>query len=346
MAFRTGIKVLAGLLLAGLLMAWVLRGSDPHEIWQQFRRASVAGLILAGLLGLSHNVFRVWRWGVLLHPVRPGLPFRPMFHAVILGYLTTWTIPGRLGELVRPVLLSAREKVPLGPCMGSVLADRLLDGMAVALLFGVGTAITPLQGQAQSHAGWIRGAALVLIALVSAPLVLLILAGSLRERSERWIQSRGRALAWLWRSVLAFSQGTDALKRPGLLVRAALHTLGAWLLITVGTWVGVLACGVWISLGAMMVIMPLLALGIALPTPAGAGGYHAAMTFGLTQLFAVDEPLAIGASFLVHASSVLPVIVLGGVLLLVEGLSLPELLRAAGEVRKLGDRPTETERLP
>ena len=35
-------------------------------------------------------------------------------------------VKGSLGEVVRPTLLSAREKVPLGPCLGSVVADRLL----------------------------------------------------------------------------------------------------------------------------------------------------------------------------------------------------------------------------
>ena len=61
-----------------------------------------------------------------------------LIDAVILGYATSWVVPGRLGELVRPALLAGRQRLPLGPCLGSVVADRLLDGMAVLALFVVG----------------------------------------------------------------------------------------------------------------------------------------------------------------------------------------------------------------
>ena len=47
---------------------------------------------------LGHNVFRTWRWGALLGPVRKGVRFRPMLSAIILGYMTSWIVPGRLGE--------------------------------------------------------------------------------------------------------------------------------------------------------------------------------------------------------------------------------------------------------
>ncbi|NIM63943.1 MAG: hypothetical protein GTN89_15370, partial [Acidobacteria bacterium] len=101
-------------------------------------------------------------------PVRRGIGFRPMFVAVILGYMTRWIIPGRLGELVRPMLLSARESLALGPVMGSVVADRVLDVVAVAFLFAVGIGITPLSGQAAEHAALLKtGAILTTVAALT-----------------------------------------------------------------------------------------------------------------------------------------------------------------------------------
>jgi len=193
-------KYAVSLLLAGLLLWFVLRGTDLRLVGEQLARASLGGLVLAAAVNLGHNVFRVWRWGVLLRPVRPAIPFRPMFDAVILGYMTSWIIPGRLGELVRPALLSGREGVPLGPCLGSIVADRLLDGAAVVTLFGIGIAATPLAGEAASHVEFIRGASVLMVCGVGAVLAALLVAGRHRRRLEPWLARRGRAVAGIWRS--------------------------------------------------------------------------------------------------------------------------------------------------
>src|SRR5215510_11852849 len=167
---KEGGKALAGVLVALLLLWWVLRDKDLHAVGQALAAASIGMLVIGGLLNLGHNVFRVWRWRALLDPVREGIPFRPLFTAVIIGYLTTWVVPGRLGEVVRPALLSAREDVPLGPCIGTIVSDRLLDGATIVFLFAVGTLVTHLPGDAAPHVTAIRTSAFFLLGLVAVPL--------------------------------------------------------------------------------------------------------------------------------------------------------------------------------
>jgi uncharacterized membrane protein YbhN (UPF0104 family) len=140
--------------------------------------------------------------------------------------------------------------------------------------------------------------------------------------------------------VLALSQGVEALKRPKLLARSVLHTLGAWLMIGLSTWIGVRACGVDVPFGAILVLMPLLVLGIALPTPGGAGGYHAAMRVGLMELFGVGEPQAVCAGLLQHAAIVLPILILGALLLVIDRIPIHDLLHAARQLRDMGAAPS------
>jgi len=123
---KTALQGIGGLLLAALLLYWVLHDKDPQALSSALFRASWPALAAGAAINFAHNVFRVLRWRWLLDPVRADVPFRPMFAAVVLGYMTTWLIPGRIGEVVRPALLSAREDLPLGPCLGTVVADRLL----------------------------------------------------------------------------------------------------------------------------------------------------------------------------------------------------------------------------
>jgi len=333
-------KYLGGLLLAFALLAWVLRGTDLAAVMSHIEAIPlpglILGLVLASALNLGQNVFRVFRWRVLLEPVRAGVRFRPMFHAVILGYMTTWIIPGRLGELVRPALLSSRERLPLGACLGSVFADRVLDGVAVVVLFAVGVVAAPPIGGSASQAAAIRGGALILVVAIAIPLALLLSVSVFRERLERRLHGKTGVIPWIARSVLAVSRGLDALRDPRLLGPALLQTLLVWLTIAGATWVGLRAAGALIPPAGTLVIMPLLALGIAIPTPGGAGGYHLAMKIGLMSLYGVAEPVAVAAGFLTHLVVVIPVVLLGAVLLIVDRIPLQDLVQAARQVKALG----------
>jgi uncharacterized protein (TIRG00374 family) len=333
-------KYAGGVLLAALLLWWVVRGADPVEVWEQLKEASWSLVALSVLLNLGHNIFRVWRWRVLLQPVRAGVRFRPMFVAVIVGYMTSWAIPGRLGELVRPLLLSAREKVPLGPCLGSIVADRMLDAITVVTLFVLGTWLVPLEGRAAEYETLIRTGSLTMAAMVALFTVAMLLASSASGRFESWIERRAPAVRWIVRTTVSISTGVRALRSPRLVAELALHSALAWMAIAASTWFGVRAVGAEVSFGAILVILPLLVLGVAVPTPGGAGSYHGAVKIGL-MLFGISEVLAVSAGFLMHALVVVPVIVLGLILVWVERISWRDLMSSAAQIRTLGRPNTD-----
>jgi uncharacterized protein (TIRG00374 family) len=332
---KDGLKYAAGLALAAVLLWIVLRDVDPAQLWASVKRASVLGLLVSAVLNLSHNVFRVWRWKALLEPVRRDLHFRPMFVAVILGYMTSWTIPGRLGELVRPTLLSARERVPLGPCLGSVVADRLLDGVAIVVLFVAGIWLSPLTGEGAEYLGVIRSGSIFFIGFLTVFIGSLVVATSARAPLGRWVERRGKLLRWMGRTFLSIADGVRALREPRLLVRILVYSLLAWLVIALATWIGVRSVGADIPFGGMLVVLPILAFGVAVPTPGGAGSYHAAMAFGL-MLYHVNEVVGVSAGILMHVVITVPVILLGIVFIWTEKISWKDVIAAARRLRDLG----------
>ena len=116
--------------------------------------------------------------------------------------------------------------------------------------------------------------------------------------------------------------------------------------IGLGTWMGVRACGAAVGFADVLVIMPLLALGVAIPTPGGVGGYHALMQFGLTTLFGVDPTVAVGTGILMHLAIVIPILALGPVLLATENVSLGDLLSAIRQVKAMGAAPATAQTAP
>jgi len=333
---KQGARFLAGGLLAVFLLFLVFRGVDLGVLGRTLAGASWSLLAAAALVNLAHNGFRVWRWGALLEPVAPNLPFRPRFVAVIVGYLTTWTIPGRLGELVRPALLSVRSEVPIGPALGSVLADRLLDAGALVALCAVGLWLAPPDAQTASGVEAVRASLWFLLVAAGGFLSVLIVLSVFRQRAACWIEGRRGVLRRAGRACLSLARGVEALVRPRGAARIVVHSLLAWLAIGLATWCGVRSVGGAVSYGAVLVLLPLLALGVAVPTPSGAGSYHAAMAYGLVFLYGVPKETAVAAGLLMHLANVVPVVLLGLWFLHSERISFRDLSEAGRRVRRLG----------
>ena len=333
---RDFVKAVVGAAIAVVLLVWVFHGVGWDALLAAIRDATLAGLVMSAVLQFGHNVFRVARWKILLAPFREDVRFRPMFTAVALGYLVTWSIPGRLGEFVRPALLSSREDVPLGPCIGTVLVDRILDGVAILMLFAVGILITPLKGEAATYAGAIRAGSVTTVAVLMIVLAILVALSTRAARFESRFKGRRGPVAWTVRMVVSLARGTDALRSPARVAWILLYSLAAWVTVGLGMWVGLLACGIEIPFAGVFVMQPVLAIGVAVPTPGGAGGFHAAVKAALVYLFLVPEPLAVSASILLHLAGVVPVFVVGAVLLWVEGLSVRDLRNVGKGIQALG----------
>jgi uncharacterized membrane protein YbhN (UPF0104 family) len=110
-----------------------------------------------------------------------------------------------------------------------------------------------------------------------------------------------------------------------------------WLILSAQTWCGLRAFGIDLPFTSTFVLQNFLALGIAVPTPAGVGGYHAMGGFCLESLFGVASGAAVAAILVLHVVSVLPAMLLGGWVLVREGASLGQLLSGAPPVAVAAD---------
>jgi uncharacterized membrane protein YbhN (UPF0104 family) len=72
---------------------------------------------------------------------------------------------------------------------------------------------------------------------------------------------------------------------------------------------------------AFLLIM-MTVIGLLVPTPGGAGGFHAMVQIGLTTFFGVDHNLATGIAIAYHAVCFYPIALIGLICIPVFGLSL------------------------
>jgi uncharacterized protein (TIRG00374 family) len=332
--------------VAAALLWFFFRDLDLAAVWEAFRQASPAWIAGSLVLTVLHYILRAWRWRLLLSPIRAAVPFRSLLETVLAGYAVTFMIPGRLGEVVRPALLARREKLPLASTLTTVGLDRFLDGGALIVLLIAFLQVAPASGPGSlpaDYAGTLRRAALWLgiLFLVVAPVSLWILA---RVRT-RISHSAGRPASWRRRLaglLRSFLDGLAVLQGPRPLSGAILGSLVIWLVLAGQAWFGIRAFGIDLPYSAAFALISFLAVGIAIPTPGGAGGFHVAGQACLVLVFSVDETRAGAATLALHLISVVPAILLGGWVLVREGVSLGDLFsrgRAAADRDVAGGRP-------
>ncbi|MGV3528838.1 MAG: lysylphosphatidylglycerol synthase transmembrane domain-containing protein [Flavisolibacter sp.] len=125
-------------LALGIFFVWLSVRKINHEQWLQIKASIQSARMwliipVAGLLLLSHYS-RAMRWKILMEP----LGYKPSnfntFAAVMIGYLVNAGVP-RLGEVVKCTLLSRYEKVRADRLVGTIVMERAVDVVCLAVVF-------------------------------------------------------------------------------------------------------------------------------------------------------------------------------------------------------------------
>jgi uncharacterized protein (TIRG00374 family) len=335
----TRIQTALVLILAIALFAWFLRGADMSAVLSQIRRARPDFLLLSLVPLTCTYLARSLRWQYLLEPIGPAR-FTSAFRATVIGFAAMALLPARLGDVLRPYLLARREGFPVASTLATIVMERVLDLVAVlvllalyVLVLGGREALPPrLLGPIEASASVAAAAAVVLLGLMWTLATHPARIARLVLRSERILPTRiAHALSRLART---FSEGFAVAREARALTLAALWSFPVWLGIAAHAWLITIAFGIAMPFAGAFLLQALLVIGVAVPTPGGVGGYHAMYRLGVTAFFGASNDAGVGAALVAHASSFVPVVLLGSVFMIQDGLSLTRLQQMAGAARR------------
>jgi glycosyltransferase 2 family protein len=150
------------------LTAFVLWQADAASVWRATVHANWSWIAAAVALVLVDRALNAWRWIDLLCALTPGS--RPPFAAVLrIFFVSTFVgsfLPSVGGDAYRAYSLS-RYDVRLSQSAASVLMDRVLGVLAIALLGAVALAAGPDVGASRAAAVSIGAAAAVCAAVAA-----------------------------------------------------------------------------------------------------------------------------------------------------------------------------------
>ena len=293
----------------------VFRALDPATLGAALAQANLFYVLPAVAVYFVGVWLRSLRWRLLLGPVLPPerrakVSTAYLFRIMVIGFTVNNVLPARLGELARAWLLWRGERVEPGATVATIVLERVLDGLTLLLFAGVAALLVEFPPELQ-RAAWITAALFLLVTvglvgflLLPAPFVALAMR-VLRLLPERFAHLGERL-------VLTFAEGLGVLRQGRALVGVLTLSVLAWaveatmyLIVMLGFPFGALPEAALLGAAAAN-------FGAMIPSSPGyVGTFHLPLQIVLTQVFAVPLAQATSYTLVLHATLVVPVVLLG-----------------------------------
>jgi phosphatidyl-myo-inositol alpha-mannosyltransferase len=333
-----------------------LEPNRPRPIFQTLRRAGVfGGALLAaglGLLGVQRigvdaigkallhatptwmvlglalmclaMMVRAEAWHAILRAALPGTRVRrrDVGRATMVGVLMSATLPARLGEPSRALIVArrvgrVRERLPV--VVGTLVSQTLLNLLALFVLGAVMFATV----------GLFRGHEKALFAFTIAPFAVLVMLLALpallrRGKPSRFVRVQ-RAATAVRGAMLRVRSGLAVFRRPKLGMWATLTQLLAWGIQWSACYVLMVALGVHAGVGAAAAVLFAVNVTAVLPaTPSNLGVFQAACVAVLSA-YGVSHTDALAYGIVLQAVEIATAVILGMPALLGEGMSFKDM---------------------
>ena len=327
---RVALISLAVLILLGVLF---VRTAGATFDWRLFfdtiQRVSPFWLSIAILLMLLTYVGRALRWEVMLRPLGGKASLARLTSDTAIGFMAA-TLLGRVGELVRPYLISVSAGVSFSSQLAAWLLERLLDLLAVLLIFGFALTRVPAHGLALGPGlRWTLQTGGYLAAI--AGLLCLGLLVAFRNFSEA---TRARILSALTflpaqyyersnKLIDAFSGGAQATRDKSLLGLLVSYTAMEWALI-IGAYLALIRsfpATAALKVTDVVALLGFVAFGSIVQIPGIGGGLQITSVVVLREVYGVSLESSSGIALFVWALTLLLIVPLGLACALHQGLS-------------------------
>ncbi len=313
---RIGLSVVISLALLGL----ALMNVNWDEAVEAMRNASYFYVLLMLPLTVWTLYIRAQRWRVFLGSVGTA-PMGALVSATNIGFMANMILPLRVGEVVRPVLLSRKEELPLSGVLGSCLLERIFDMFCILALFAVAAMWVDVSETVQQ---W--GYALLSVAgAVAVVLAMLRFQEALALRISRTVcdllpEKIGNGL---YHFIEGFVEALSMLDSPAAFARALGWSFFLWAVIGGLYVLGFAAFHLTVPvIKGALILTAIIAIAVSVPSAPGfIGSYQLGCVLAL-GMFGVDESAALAFSIVLHMTQFVAVIGAGLYSLWKEGMSL------------------------
>jgi phosphatidyl-myo-inositol alpha-mannosyltransferase len=343
-ARRIGLGI-AGIVGIGLT-ALAARRIGVDQVAENVIGSDLTWVLIACALMVASLFARAASWVAIARAALPGRSVRrrDVTSATMIGVLMSATLPARLGEPARAMVLArrvGRMRETFAVLIGTLVSQTALNIIALAALGGIIVSTTDLfQASTQKLFLVSMAPLLLLVAVVLAPSVV-------RANGEGRV---ARAIAAIRGALQQVRKGTSVFKDPRRGGFAAFAQLFAWFLQLLSCWALFAALGLdhQVGIGAAAAVLFAVNVTAVVPaTPSNIGIFQLAVISVLTAGFQVPAADALAYGVILQAVEIATAVALGLPALVREGVTWSDMrLRALSAApARLSERPRSRERV-
>ncbi len=332
-----GTRLLPWLVVAGALIYFFAHDLNWHEVRRDFLHLHYGPAALAILAILLTYLLRSLRWRTLLSHIG-STSFRNLFSATVIGFSSIF-IFGRLGEVVRPVMLSLRARIKPSATFATILIERIFDWVAVTIIFAIDMIFmdpAKMSLIATRTFDRIRMVGIGMLALATWSVVGLL---AFRFGARGAIDWVGRHTQWaptglrvVMLNVLEhLAEGLYVLHDARSLLVTAGYTGLIWLTVVFSFAMVGQAFGLHFGAPQVIFVLGFSLIGSIVPTPGGsAGAFHTTTMYGLV-LLGLGQNRAAGVAIAMHFAAFGSALIFGIYFFVRDGISFRALRRMISE---------------
>ncbi len=303
------LPALVSLALAGGFLAFLITRFDVDlgDTWAQVKGGNLWLLTAALAVHYTTFIFRGARWRLLLENTQePGTPLPGALYCgqlVLLGWFVNAVTWFRVGDAYRAYLYRDEQDASFSRTIGTILAERMLDGVLMVLLLLVAL---PFLVRSGGGAAWtVLGVAVVAVALLAGLVAVMTWA---REWALRKLPG------WLAERYSRFHQGT--LSSFQRIVPVTVLGLLAWMAEVARLYLVVLALDLGLGFPLVIVLAMANSLLSLVPTPGGFGAVEPGVAGLAVRLSRLSSSVTLALVVVDRAITYLSIIIVGALVFL------------------------------
>ncbi|HAW49799.1 TPA: hypothetical protein DCX16_02465 [bacterium] len=311
-------------IISFLFLYLAVRNVDYENAKEALINADYRLFIPAMLVVIISFVPRAVRWDLFLKETK-RISFNSLFSVMMIGFMVNNILPARLGEFARAYIIGRKEGISRSLSFGTIVLERIFDGLALLFLFGLGMIISPFPE-------WVRTTGAVGLFVFTFGILFLIFLKIKRDLMVRLVFNISSLIhkASSEKASYILDRFIDGLASLGNIRDILLITLYSIVAITMlGCEFHILlfSFGIDIPFYAPYFISAIVGLGTMIPAAPGYIGVFHSFCVGGLLLFGVEKDIALSYSIIVHLGQYIPVTLVGGFYLMKEGISWAQITK-------------------
>ncbi len=303
------LKYLFSLILSAVFLYIAFLNVNFSQVIEYISHASIGWILILICVMLLSHYLRALRWKIILRSVKKDTSIKYLFGALMVGYGVNAVVP-RLGEVSRAVLLGKWEGVSKSSMFGTVIVERVIDVIFLAISVIISALIW--SGSLYHSFPWLKTSLYVTIFLMTAIILFLYLIIKFKEKfygllinllskiSPKIATKAGHIFEML-------IKGFGSLKGIKNYSITIFLSIIIMIFYALSAYIGFYTVGMEsikpVTFGMAWILMSISGIGIVIPTPGGTGSYHTLAKSTLVLLFGFGEEISLTYAILTHIIS-------------------------------------------